>query len=88
MKIELDVIETIIEKYGSRKSLSAIIGMWLVHMIEVPPEELWLVALQIAGITVLGVVAVVAQWNLDKNGITKIEDKQQPSTIPPIGPVD
>jgi hypothetical protein len=66
MKIDFDVIENIIEKYGSRKALSAIMGMWLISAMTIPETELWLKGCQIAGIAVLGVAAVVCQWNLDK----------------------
>jgi hypothetical protein len=66
MQIDLDVIDKIIEKYGSRKSLSAIIGMYLITLIVIPDDLMWLKAVQILGITVLGGLAVVCQWNLDR----------------------
>lgn len=65
---EIEAVEKLIDKYGSRKSLSAIIGMLLTSTIEIPDDLQWLKAVQVAGIVILGCVAVVAQWNLDKNG--------------------
>jgi hypothetical protein len=63
---EIEAIEKIIDKYGSRKSLSAIIGMYLTAVMEIPDNEQWMKVAQIAGIAVLGAVAVICQWNLDK----------------------
>jgi hypothetical protein len=63
---EIEAVEKLIDKYGSRKSLSAIIGMAAIMQIPIPDDLQWLKAAQIAGIAVLGCVAVVCQWNLDK----------------------
>jgi hypothetical protein len=63
---EIEAVEKLIDKYGSRKSLSAIIGMAAIMSIEIPVDMQWLKAAQVAGIVVLGAVAVVCQWNLDK----------------------
>ena len=73
MQIELDFIDKIIEKYGSRKSLSAILGMWLISTMEIPETELWLKGIQIGGITALGVIAVLCQWHLDRPVNEKVE---------------
>ena len=64
--MEIPEIQQIIDKYGSRKSLSAILGMWLISAMEIPETELWLKGIQIGGIALLGVVAVACQWHLDK----------------------
>ena len=64
-------LDELINKYGSRKSLSAIFGMVAIaatpipEMLE-PTIAAYLSGAKIAGITILGVVAVLAQWNLDK----------------------
>ena len=63
-------IEEIIQKYGSRKSLSAIVGMAAIVTLQMPEMlepsiAAYLSGAKIAGITILGVMAILAQWKLD-----------------------
>ncbi|HDZ39193.1 MAG TPA: hypothetical protein ENH62_13055 [Marinobacter sp.] len=71
MKIDFDVIEQIIDKYGSRKALVVIMGMWLIASMVIPETELWLKGVQIGGISILGVVGVWCQFKLDRDKETK-----------------
>ncbi len=64
--IQIDTLDTLITKYGSRKALSAIIGMYLVSTMKIPEAELWLQAVQMICIAALGISAVICQWNLDR----------------------
>lgn len=76
MKFDFDVVDKIVEKYGSRKALVALVGMWLITQITIPETELWLKGVQIAGIVILGVAGVVCQWNLDNENGSKNERKE------------
>ena len=77
MKVETEFIEEMIRKYGSRKALISLAGMAVIMTLETPEMleptmAAYLAAAKIAGITILGAMAVLAQWNLDKqNGQTK-----------------
>lgn len=55
-------IQTIIEKFSSKKFFASLVGMWLVYQIEIPLEYLWI---KVVGITAIAISEVVFQARLD-----------------------
>ena len=65
MKLDIDILEGILEKYGSKKALMVMGAMWLVAGVVIPEDVLWLTAFKIGTIGVLGIVGAFCQWRLD-----------------------
>jgi hypothetical protein len=59
--------EKLIEKYGSRKALIVIAGVWAVTQIPIPTntEEMYFAIAQVAGIAMLGIAGVFCQYQID-----------------------
>ena len=69
--IQIDTFDELIKKYGSKKALIVLAGMFGVYQVPIPDmlEPKWVAAIviaKIAGITILGVMGLYCQWKLDK----------------------
>ena len=68
--IQIDTIDELIKKYGSKKALIVLAGMYGVYSLAIPEmlEPKWVAAIvlaKVAGITILGIMGLVCQWKLD-----------------------
>lgn len=77
MKVDFDIIEKIIDKYGSRKALVVVFGMYWIAAMVIPDTDLWLKGVQIAGITALGIAGVLCQFKLDKEESEKNNEREE-----------
>ena len=61
--MQIPELETMIEKFSSKKFFTSLVGIVLIFKIELPVEYLWV---KIVGITAIAITEVVFQARLDK----------------------
>lgn len=65
--MQIPELETLIEKFSSKKFFTSLVGMYMIHIIDIPVEYLWV---KIVGIGVIAVAEIVFQARLDKEAQT------------------
>jgi len=68
--MDIPEVTQLIEKYGSKKALIVIAGMFAVFQLAIPemlePKMVaWILIAKVAGITILGAMGLIFQWKLD-----------------------
>jgi len=79
--IQIDTFDELIKKYGSKKALIVLAGMFGTYQVPIPEmlEPKWVAGIVIAkvvAIAILGVMGLICQWKLDK------QDEQEEPTTP------
>ena len=68
--MDIPEVTQLIEKYGSKKALIVLAGMFGVYNLPIPemlePKMVaWILLAKVAGIAILGAMGLVFQWKLD-----------------------
>lgn len=71
MNIELDVVDKILARHGTRKGLIAMFCMWLMSQLPVPESidvkiQIAIIAAKLTFMCLVAIIAILCLWSLDK----------------------